>query len=557
MNKRAIALMAGVVALLAVGAGAVISLQTGDPEGPPNVLIVLWDTARADRMSLYGHDRDTTPRMTAWAEEHGVIYERAISPAMWTVPSHASLFTGLAPSTHGAGFDHRWLDNDNLTLAEHFAGHGYQTYAFSANPNLSPRRVNLLQGFDHVELSWGRRWRGRVVAHTRDKLIRRDQSTEISPANPDKQKGVGFYNAGRATHEAFVGFLDRRKNHGQTQPFFAYLSYMEAHKPRVPSLRSRRAVADKPVIKLGLQTDLTFKTQLMYSYGKASFTDEELDAIMAVYDATLADLDGVTADLLADLEARGVLDNTIVVFTSDHGEQLGEHQQFGHRSALYNQLLHVPLVIAYPPKLRPTRVATPVSNLHLFHTILTLAGIDPPDTDHQRGNLASVRDLALQTVFSESISIDRLGFKKIKKLYDDLVADVYANKYRAITVGDHKLIETVDFHSDELVRTELYDVVADPQEERDISELQPDKTLELMAALKETRSALRQWVGNKADLDAARKADQTMPEGEREMLEGLGYTQPDREGQVEDKEEEGSPPTKRKAKNRKAKGRGR
>ncbi|MBX2798641.1 MAG: sulfatase-like hydrolase/transferase, partial [Myxococcales bacterium] len=441
----------------------------------------------------------------------------------------ASLFTGLAPSTHGAGFDHRWLDNDNVTLAEHLGANGYQTYAFSANPNLSPKRVNLLQGFEQIELSWGRRWRGTVVQHTRDKLLPRDASTEISPANPERQKSVGFYNAGLATHEAFTGFLDRRANRGENRPFFAYLSYMEAHKPRVPSMRARRAVADKPTIKLGLQTDLTFKTQLLYSYGKTELTDEELSAVRAVYDATLVDLDGVTADLLADLEARGVLDNTIVVFTSDHGEQLGEHQQFGHRSGVYNQLLHVPLVIAYPPKLRPGRVSTPVSNLDVFSTVLGLAGVEPPDTDHHRGNLAAIKDLALQSVFSESISIDRLGFKKVKKLYEDLVADAYANKYRAVIHGDHKLIETLDFHSDELVRTELYDVVADPQETRDLSELEPAKTLEMTELLKAKRAQLRQWVRNADDVAAARQADANMSAGAKSELEMLGYVQDDDE----------------------------
>nr|MBX2796593.1 sulfatase-like hydrolase/transferase [Myxococcales bacterium] len=149
MSRHRIALVLGAVALLAMAAAS-LSMRSGDDPGPPNVLVILWDTARADAMSLYGAKRDTTPRMKAWAEEHGVIYERAISPAMWTVPSHASLFTGLAPSTHGAGFDHRWLDNDNVTLAEHLGANGYQTYAFSANPNLSPKRVNLLQGFEQI-----------------------------------------------------------------------------------------------------------------------------------------------------------------------------------------------------------------------------------------------------------------------------------------------------------------------------------------------------------------------------------------------------------------------
>ena len=90
------------------------------------------------------------------------------------------------------------------------------------------------------------------MSHTRTKIIERDASTEISPSNPNKTKGVGFYNAGPVTHEAFTQFLDQREQRGVTKPFFAYLSYMEAHKPRVPAMESRQVVDDAEGIELGL-----------------------------------------------------------------------------------------------------------------------------------------------------------------------------------------------------------------------------------------------------------------------------------------------------------------
>ena len=112
---------------------------------------------------------------------------------MWTVPSHASMFTGLMPTTHGAGYDWRWLNDHNVTLAEWFGQHGWSTYAFSANPNLSPSRVNLVQGFDTVEISWGRRWKKRVAKNTRRKLLKEDRSTEISPSYEGERKGSTLY----------------------------------------------------------------------------------------------------------------------------------------------------------------------------------------------------------------------------------------------------------------------------------------------------------------------------------------------------------------------------
>ena len=523
MNKQILAAIVGGVVLVALLATLIVaSLRPAVPTAPPNVLIILWDTVRADRLSMYGYEHDTTPRMAAWAKRYGKVYERASSPAMWTVPSHASMFTGTAPTTHGAGFDHRHLDDHNHTLAEHFKANGYQTYAFSANPNLSPRRVNLLQGFDHIEVSWGRRWREKVVRHTRRKLLKRDLSTEISPANPGRHRGTGFFNAGPITHEAFTHFLDRREESGSTRPFFAYLSYMEAHKPRVPFLDSRKQVADKDTIQVGLRTDLTFKSQLMYSYGKKAYTDEELEAINRVYDATLIDLDNATGDLLDDLEARGVLDNTIVVFTSDHGEQLGEHQQFGHRAQVYQQLLHVPLVIAYPPKLRPGRVDSAVSNLDLYNTLIELAGLDKPTGVYKRGNLATVDALAREGILSESISIDRLGFKKIKQHYDDLTRDVWANKYRALTKGSYKLIETIDFDHHELVDQELYDLSVDPFEAHDLAEAEPEKVRELSAELNTLHDALPKW--NKDDADEVeQEGGGGMSLEQCKQLEALGY----------------------------------
>ena len=524
MNKTVLAALGGLAALALVGAGVFALSGPSSERAHPNVLIVLWDTVRADRMSLYGYGLDTTPRMAAWAREHGMIFERAVSPGMWTVPSHASLFTGLPPSTHGAGNHHRWLDEHNLTLAEHFKANGYQTYAFSANPNLSPKRINLLQGIDHVDLSWGRQWKKKVVAHTRDKMLRRDASTEISPSNPGKKRGVGFYNAGPITHEAFTAFLDSRIAAQEERPFFAYLSYMEAHKPRVPALQSRQEVADKETIELGLATDLTFNSQLLYSYGKKSYTEAELEAINRVYDATLRDLDDATADLFADLEARGVLEDTVVVFTSDHGEQLGEHQLFGHRNGVYQALLHVPLVISYPRALTPTTISEPVSNLDIFNTLVHLTGVETPEGDYARGVLTDAARRASGAIFGESISIDKVGFNRVQAQFNDLVRDVWAHKYRAVILGDHKLIQTVSFDDDSIVAQELYQLSSDPHETHDLAADQPEKVADLARELERWREGLRLWDPQRADLDAAREAEGSKSLSDCKMLLQLGYT---------------------------------
>lgn len=517
--------LAAVVAVAAISGLAYVA--TRPPAKPPNVIIVLWDTVRADRMSLYGYGLETTPRIEAWAEQTGVVYDMAISPDMWTVPSHASLFTGLPPGTHGAGFDHRWLDAHRTTLAEWFGSHGWDTYAFSANPNLSPKRVNLLQGFETTDTSWSRRWRNEVIAHTKDKLIRRDRSTEISPSSEGKHAGTGFYNAAPIAHQAFTGWLDSREH--PEKPFFVYLSYMEAHKPRVPALESRRKVTDDDTIRLGLDTDLSFKNQLLYGYGKIAYTPEELAAISRVYDAALVDLDDATADLFDDLKARGLLEDTIIVFTADHGEQLGEHQQFGHRSGIYQTLLHVPLVISYPRKLAPQRISAPVTNLQIFDTLLELADLPKPEGGQVRGNLAARARDAVGSVFSETLSIDKLGFGKVKKLFPDLTRDVWANTYRSVVKDNWKLIETVDFDTHELLDCELYDLDADPAESTNHFAARPEVGRELVTELEAWKKAQTPWVAEQADAVV-----ENLTESQKEQLAILGY--------LEEEDDEGTAP---------------
>lgn len=540
MNKVTLALGVGLAAVAVAGTTLLMS-DDGASEQPPNVIIVLWDTVRADRLSMYGYDTDTTPRMKQWADQQAVVFEHAVSPGMWTVPSHASMFTGLPATTHGAGYDHRHLDDKNVTLAEWFSEHGYTTYAFSANPNLDPESRNLLQGFKHVDLSWGKRWKKKVVEHTKRKLLRPDRSTEISPSAKNKQKGTGYYNAGTVTHEAFLNFVE--KNQKSDKPFFAYLSYMEAHKPRVPSLEARQRVADRETIKVGLQTDVSFDNQLLYSYGKHDYSQEQLQAINSVYDATLTELDDVTADLFDDLETRGLLENTIIVFTSDHGEQLGNHQLFGHRNGVYHELLHVPLIVSYPAELEAGRVSTPVTNLDIFNTLIELTGVPAPDGGYARGNLVDAARRDATGVYAESRSFDRLGFNRVRKKHPDLERDVWANRYRTVVDGAWKLIETVDFDTGEVAGHELFHLAEDPLEAHDVAADHPDQAAALAKKLADWQENTPAWKPEDGDV-----VDTEMTDEMKRQLKILGYIEGDEdEGAASETEKKAGKAGKRKA----------
>lgn len=470
---RGVAALAAVVAAVAAAWWGVRSRAPRQP----NVLIVLWDTVRADRLTPYDERRATTPSLARWAEQ-SVVFEHAVSPGMWTVPSHASMFTGVPPTTHGTGMDHLWLDDRHLTMAEWFGSHGYDTYAFSANPNLSTRRVNLLQGFTTVDVSWQGKWSRVALQNARSKLIPEDASTEISPsyvgpAPPPLEPQSAFWDAGPAAQQAFVAWLDHRDD---DRPFFAYLSYMEAHKPRIPSLAARRAVAENPDLERQLGTDLSFDNQLLYSYGRRDYTREELAAIKQVYDAALWDLDRTTTALFADLEQRGLLDDTIVVFTSDHGEQLGEHHLFGHRNGVYQTLLHVPLVITWRGTLEPRRVKGPVSTMDLFDTLVAAAGLPAPDGVRSGGDLLRSKP-GIWGVFTESLDRDTPGFERVRHLSPDLVDNPWDRQFRAMFDGRWKLIEASDGE------TRLFDVHADPHEREDLTAAQPQRVAELTERL--------------------------------------------------------------------------
>lgn len=514
MSRRAV--VASLVALGALVVGVWTALTGGQsPDDPrPNVIIVLWDTVRADRLTPYSSQLPTTPNLARWAEQ-SVVFEHAVSPGMWTVPAHASMFTGLMPTTHGMGMDHLWLDGHHLTLAEWMGEQGYATYAFSANPNLSPNRLNLLQGFERIDVSWAGRYRSIAVQNASSKLHPMDASTEISPRYRGRRPAgfepqSAFWDAGPATEQAFLTWLDQRPD---DRPFLAYLSYMEAHKPRIPSVAARRVVSEEQDLLMQLQTDMSFDTQLLYSYRQRDFSREELKAVRQVYDATLWDLDRTTTSLMGQLEQRGLLEDTIVVFTSDHGEQLGEHHLFGHRNALYQALLHVPLVITWKGHLEPRRVTEPVSTVDLFDTILDLTGTEAPDAVRSGGNWLRSEPGAWG-VFAEALDVDVAGFKRVQLLSPELRENPWERTMRAAYDGRWKLME------DDAGKVALFDLHLDPMERHDQSADRPERVQAM-------REQLRAVVQGLPRYDATRASDRDVPveddEATREYLGVLGY----------------------------------
>jgi arylsulfatase A-like enzyme len=483
---------------------------------PPNVLIILWDTARADRMSLYGHSRPTTPRLEAWAQE-AAVFERASSAGIWTLPSHASLFTGLPPESHGANERWLWLDERFLTMAEHFRDHGYATFTLAAN-SLLCEETNLVQGFDVRLTTYKGRLAKAAKAATRRKVLPQDKSNELAPGWAPPSHGAHnaewarqvYKEAAPLAGQTFLEWLQVRKT--QDKPFFAFINLMEAHTPRIPSQEAREAVLqdDPSLIPLGLETDAGHINLHFYNFGKYDLTDRQLEAIRGVYDATLWDLDRATVDLFDGLEKMGVLDDTIVVLTADHGENLGDHHLFNHRFSLWDSLVHVPLVMRYPDAVPAGRISEPVSTISLFATLSRLAGLPVPasvePTDLLKPEQPAVTHLAVPLVRE---------IQTVKNVHPDVPVEPWLRSGHAVIEGSHKLITMTDGTRD------LYNLQTDPAELTPIDD--PALTQRLSQEIEE-------WLARWPAYDPSERGTRDDPahvkasqEELREMLEAMGY----------------------------------
>jgi len=508
----------GGVLFVLIGGLVLRQPEVESSSGAPNVLFVVLDTTRADRMSVHGYERPTTPFLEELAET-SVVFEQARSPGIWTLPAHASMFTGLPASSTGADERWLWLDSYHLTLAEHLKSGGYDTVAVAANALLS-KDTNLLQGFDAIVNPWHPKLKTMAAKRTADKLLPDDRSNELSPHYAPPEHGARNAEWARAAYKesgpllvnALLRWVDRRPDE---RPWFAFVNIMEAHTPRVPSLESRKAVMDDATIALGLQTDQSHIAFHFYNFGKQDYTDEELRAIGGVYDASLRDLDGVMRTLVEGLSARGVLDDTVLVITSDHGENLGDHHLFNHRFALWDSLLHVPLMVRYPSRLAPDRVARPVSTGDLFGTIASLTGTPLP-LGHTYGDLFAAEPVPV--VSEMALPLER-EVRTVMEVHPDVELAPWMRSGRSLVRGSDKWIMW-----DQGV-LERYQLAEDPGELHDV--VGDDATQDAASV-----AWLEGWQQRAPEYDTSRRGPGDQPkhvrasqEELRRQLEALGYIQ--------------------------------
>ncbi|MFM2163536.1 MAG: hypothetical protein RLZZ383_3048, partial [Pseudomonadota bacterium] len=437
-----------------------------------------------------------------------------VSPGMWTVPSHASLFTGLPESAHGTTAAHQWLDDRFPTLAETLSDAGWATYLFAANPHVGDH-VNLGQGFERREAPDDAAWRKKATAATTSKLLPQDASNTMGPAyKPGKyaagRDGDRTKDAGPVAAEAMFAWLDARPADGR--PFFATLNYMEAHVPRVPSLSARKALFTEDEIAAQLAFDQSYGNLLAYTVGLTEFTPEQQRWIRDVYDASLRDLDASLVPLLDGLRARGILDDTVVILTADHGEHLGEHHLADHKFSVYNDLVRVPLIVRYP-KAVPTGVeAAPVSTLDVFATVAALTGAPLPEGTISQSLLAPRTETA---AFAELVAPTTLVFDRMRKVHPDFDSRPYEHVYTSVEDAGWKCIARGDG------KRSLFDLSADPGEIHDLSAAEAERATALCAQIDRWKTTFTAYQGDGAT------PTPTLTKAERCRLVQLGYAAED------------------------------
>ena len=419
--------------------------------GRPNVLLVVLDATRASDLSLYGYPRPTTPDLERFAER-AVVYDRAIATSCWSLPCHASIFTGLYPSAHGADDQRQFLDPRHPTMAGILADAGYRTIALCEKRDVGPH-TGMDRGFQHFD--HGRRDR-------RAMLLRR---LENGFGRLTGTRDAGLARTSRKLRSLLPRLAVAR------EPFFLFVSTVESHIPYRPP---RRYDTFRPDGVSRRQAARVNQDRWAYMSGRVPMRDDDFETLRALYDAGIRYADAGLGRIVEQLERLRLLDDTLVIVTADHGENLGEHGLMAHGYCLYDTVVHVPLLVHYPRGVAsPGRVSHQVQGVDLLPTVLSLTGVQAPSSLALRGHdlLSSARH---PFAIAEQARPDMATFHR---RFPEADLRHHDRELRMVRTDDAKFIWSSDG------RHELYDLRADPGETRDLVRERPQQAGELASLL--------------------------------------------------------------------------
>jgi arylsulfatase A-like enzyme len=482
-----------------------------------NIVLIVMDTVRADVMEPINDN--TLMSELVELNQDDMIFTSAYASAPWTLPSHASLFTGTTPSYHGAHADHKCLDESNVTLSETLQTEGFETVAVSNNTWIS-EEFGFGQGFETFYKTWqyvqsntdlGRIARQEEGFHKIKQTIR-----ALFNGNPVSNLMNAIYgqffrkvedDGAARTNEWVQDWLSNRDN---SRPFFLFMNYLEPHLEYSPPKQyATKHLPDGVTYEEAMEVP---QDAWGYIAGTVALSEENFEVLRALYRAEIAYLSKKIGEIIGMLKTVGEWENTLFIITSDHGENIGDHNLMDHQYALYDTLLQVPLFIHGGP-FKDGEIDDLIQLIDLPPTILDTLGINAPKIREQfqgtsfHPNAEGTREYVHAEYLAPQPSMNALK-KRVGSLPDHV--HKYNRSLRAIRTDQYKFIRGSDgIH-------ELYDVQSDPDETNDIAGTNDDIVDELDTQLDE-------W------LDSFEHADYSdnvsMDEETKTRLEDLGYLQ--------------------------------
>jgi arylsulfatase A-like enzyme len=372
---------AGGLAVVLMAAGFVLGIEPSSSVTPaipiagtskqPNVILIVMDTVRADHLSVFGYPRETSPNLKKLAAD-STLYAQALSAADVTLTSHASIFSGLYASWHGAYCQPPEASYGRSlgpvpTMAAVLARNGYHTLGVAANLYLRAD-FGLQRGFQQFRIP-----RPVPILAAESWYMLRNGMRRVMGRFTDTAQFDRLYSRGDMVNREFFTLI--RQPALAQAPFFAFFNYMDAHFPYIPPHPFDRLFPGKDAALS--QADLA-DIQHRVNDGMERLTPLYTKHSVSQYDGGIAYIDTQIGQLVDWLKGQNLYDNTMIVVTADHGESFGERRLFGHANSLYANLLHVGLLVKYPHNSHTGVVSTPVSLIDIFPTVMKTAGVDPP-----------------------------------------------------------------------------------------------------------------------------------------------------------------------------------
>lgn len=420
-----------------------------------NVIVYLVDTLRKDRLGCYGYSRPVSPRVDAFARE-ATLFRNAVAQSSWTRPSVVSILTGLLPRTHGVHGRRDALSQEAVTLAEALRGEGYRTAAIVTNGNVD-RSFGLGQGFESY----------RLLQHGRDTAE----------------------NVTARAAEWLDGLAETPETPGA--PFFLFLHTIEPHTPYQPPPVFRERFAP------GVPEDLgRVRTLKALNAGEIPVTPERLQGLLALYDAEIAANDAAFGSLIDLLRERGLWEETVVVFLSDHGEEFHDHGGWEHGRTLHTEMLDVPLIVRLPGVGEGRVVDRLAQHVDVLPTLLEALGLPVPTAVEGRSLLPEIAGAGQVAPEDES------AFSWL---------DVDGFRSASVSTPAWRLIEDREPRAER----SLFDRRGDPAERRDLARERTVRAGYLRSLLRAAESG-----GTRL-----RAGEGTVDDELRERLRALGYIQ--------------------------------